>query len=137
MALTRGGFVATTNRMVVLFTMMNAATDVACAISAAAMDGPGWIDWNKTGPTGWTRDRKRINHEDAYSMGDACTNWAEESFSRMRRAGDWHRSPHCRGVPLRYAQERFWRGDNRRLSNGQQVNILVAIGSGTSKDVHA
>jgi hypothetical protein len=87
MALTRGGFVATTNRMVVLLTMMNAATDVACAISAAAMDRPGWIDWNKTGPTGRTRDRKRINHEEAYSMGDACTNRAEESFSRMRSAG--------------------------------------------------
>jgi len=86
MALTRGGFVATTNRMVVLFTMMNAATDVACAISAAAMDRPGWIDWNKTGPTGCTRDRKRINHEEVYSMGDACTNWAEELFSRMRSA---------------------------------------------------
>jgi hypothetical protein len=36
--------VATTNRMVVLFTMMNAATDRACAISAAAIDRPGWID---------------------------------------------------------------------------------------------
>jgi hypothetical protein len=79
-------FVATTNRMVVLLTMMNAATDVACAISAAAMDRPGWIDWNKTGPTGCTRDRKRINHEEVYSMGDACTNWAEELFSRMRSA---------------------------------------------------
>ena len=67
--------------------MMNAATDVACAISARCHDRPGSIDWNKIGPTGWTRDRKRINHEEAYSMGDACTNWAEESFSRMRSAG--------------------------------------------------
>ena len=37
-------------------------------------------------PTGRTRARKRINHEEAYSMDDACTNWAEESFSRMRSA---------------------------------------------------
>jgi hypothetical protein len=28
----------------------------------------------------------RINHEEAYSMDGACTNWAEEFFSRMRRA---------------------------------------------------
>ena len=65
---------------------MNAATDVACAISARCHDRPGSIDWNKIGPTGWTRDRKRINHEEAYTMGDACTNWEEESFSRIRRA---------------------------------------------------
>jgi hypothetical protein len=66
--------------------MMNAATDVACAISARCHDRPGSIDWNKIGPTGWTRDRKRINNEEAYSMGDACTNWAEEFFSPMRSA---------------------------------------------------
>src|SRR5437899_13075183 len=41
---------------------------------------PGSIAWNKTGPTGRTRDRKRINHEEAYSMDDACTHWAEEFF---------------------------------------------------------
>ena len=28
---------------------------------------------------------KRINHQEAYSMDGACTNWAEEFFSRMRR----------------------------------------------------
>ena len=83
-------------------------------------------------------------------MDDACTNWAGEFFSRMRSAeiGIHH---HIAGAYLlRYAQERFWRGDNRRLSNGEQVNRLaalsfkrsksvdlVAIGSGTSKDVHA
>jgi hypothetical protein len=61
--------------------MMNAATDVACAISAAAMTG-----LDRTGPTGWTRDRKRINNEEAYSRGDACNNWAEEFLSPMRSA---------------------------------------------------
>jgi hypothetical protein len=40
----------------------------------------------KTGPTGPTRDRRRINHEEAYSMDDTCTDWAEEFFSRMRSA---------------------------------------------------
>src|SRR2546430_616895 len=40
----------------------------------------------KTGPTGRTRDRKRINHEEAYSMDDPCTNRAEEFFPRLRSA---------------------------------------------------
>jgi hypothetical protein len=29
---------------------------------------------------------KRINQKEAYSMDDACINWEEEFFSRMRRA---------------------------------------------------
>jgi hypothetical protein len=29
---------------------------------------------------------KRINHQEAYSMDGACTNWAEEYFSRLRSA---------------------------------------------------
>jgi hypothetical protein len=88
---------------------------------------PGSIDWNKTGPTGWTRDRKRINHEEAYSMGDACTNWAEELFSRMRSAEvgiDHHiAGTYLCGMPKR----RSWRGDNRRLPKVQQVNRLAGL----------
>jgi hypothetical protein len=51
---------------------------------------------------------------------------------------------------LRYAQERPWRGDNGRLSNGEQVNRLAVLSSKPgesggfggywqrhSKDVHA
>jgi ISXO2-like transposase domain len=40
---------------------------------------------------------KRINHEEAYSMDGACTNWAEEFFSRMRRAeiSHHHQSRTC------------------------------------------
>jgi len=35
---------------------------------------------------------------------------------------------HVAGVPLlRYAQESCWREDNRRLSNGEQVNRLAAL----------
>jgi hypothetical protein len=29
---------------------------------------------------------KRINHPEAYSLDGACTNYAEEYFSRLRRA---------------------------------------------------
>jgi hypothetical protein len=48
---------------------------------------------------------KRINHQEAYSLDGACTNWAEEYFSRLRRAevGIHH---HIAGAYLlRYAQE--------------------------------
>ena len=60
---------------------------------------------------------KRINHQEAYSLDGACTNMAEEYFSRLRRAeiGIHH---HVAGsYLLRYAQEPSWREDNRRVSN--------------------
>jgi ISXO2-like transposase domain len=70
---------------------------------------------------------KRINHQEAYSLDGACTNWAEEYFSRLRRAevGIHH---HIAGAYLlRYAQEPSWREDNRRVSNG---HIVAFIGYG-------
>lgn len=39
---------------------------------------------------------RRINHEDAYSMDGACTNWAEKFFSCMRRAEIGHASSYRR-----------------------------------------
>lgn len=71
---------------------------------------------------------KRINHQEAYSLGiDGCTNWAEEFFSRMRRAEIGHHHHIAGAYLLRYAQEASWREDNRRLSNGEQVHRLSAI----------
>ena len=70
---------------------------------------------------------KRINHQEAYSQDGACTNWAEEYFSRLRRAeiGIHH---HIAGAYLlRYAQESSWREDNRRVSNGDQVNRVASL----------
>jgi len=48
-------------------------------------------------------------------MDDACTNWAEEFFSRIRRAeiGIHHRI--AGAYLLRYAQDSSWREDKRRL----------------------
>ena len=63
---------------------------------------------------------KRINHQEAYSDGEACTNQAESFFSRIRRAeiGIHH---HIAGPYLSaYAGEMAWREDNRRVSNGEQ-----------------
>jgi len=70
---------------------------------------------------------KRINHQEAYSLDGACTNWAEEFFSRMRRAEIGHHHHIAGQYLLRYAQEATWREDNRRSSNGEQVNRLAAL----------
>src|SRR6185312_14416282 len=72
-------------------------------------------------------EMKRINHEEAYSQDGACTNWAEEFFSRMRRAEIGHHHHIAGQYLLRYAQEASWREDNRRQSNGEQVNRLSGL----------
>ena len=48
---------------------------------------------------------KRINHEEAYSLDGACTNWAEEFFSRMRRAEIGHHH-HIAGAYLLRTRKR-------------------------------
>jgi hypothetical protein len=69
---------------------------------------------------------KRINHEEAYSCDGACTNWAEEFFSRIRRAEIGHH--HIAGpYLLRYAQDSYCRENNRRISNGDQVARIIGF----------
>lgn len=68
---------------------------------------------------------KRINHQEAYSKGGACTNAAESFFSRIRRAeiGIHH---HIAGSYLgAYAAEMAWREDCRREANGTQYAMVV------------
>jgi transposase-like protein len=80
-------------------------------------------------------EMKRINHEEAYSLNGACTNWAEEFFSRMRRAEIGHHH-HIAGVYLlRYAQEASWREDNRRLSNGEQTSRIAGLAMASKPSV--
>lgn len=70
---------------------------------------------------------KRINHQVAYSLDDACTNGAESFFSRMRRAEVGHHH-HIAGTYLaRYAQEAGWREDHRRDANGSQVRLVAGL----------
>jgi hypothetical protein len=69
-------------------------------------------------------EMKRINHEEAYSFDGACTNMAEEFFSRMRRAEIGHHHHVAGTYLLRYAQEAAFREDNRRVSNGDQLDVL-------------
>jgi hypothetical protein len=72
-------------------------------------------------------EMRRIDHEEAYSLDGACTNWAEEFFSRMRRAEIGHHHHVAGPYLLRFAQEASWREDNRRLSNGEQVNRIAGL----------
>lgn len=80
-------------------------------------------------------EMKRIDHSQAYSFDGACTNQAEEYFSRLRRAeiGIHH---HIAGAYLlRYAQESSWREDNRRVSNGDQVSRVASLAMKRGKSV--
>lgn len=72
-------------------------------------------------------EMKRINHEEAYSADGACTNMAEEFFSRMRRAEIGHHHHIAGTYLLRYAQEASWREDNRRVANGEQTRTVAAL----------
>jgi hypothetical protein len=71
-------------------------------------------------------ETKRINHSQAYSDGEACTNQAESFFSRLRRAeiGIHHKvaGPYLNS----YANEMAWREDNRRVSNGELYLMAAA-----------
>lgn len=68
----------------------------------------------------------RINHQVSFSDEGACTNQAESYFSRLRRAevGTHH---HISGRYLQtYANEMAWREDHRRVSNGEQFELVVS-----------
>ncbi|QXX75358.1 IS1595 family transposase [Methylovirgula sp. HY1] len=81
-------------------------------------------------------EMKRINHQEAYSLDGACTNWAEEYFSRLRRAEAGHYHRIASDYLLRYAQEASWREDHRRMSNGDQTFAVagLAMSKKTSPD---
>jgi transposase-like protein len=80
-------------------------------------------------------EMKRINHQEAYSLDGACTNWAETFFSRMRRAEIGHHHHVAGPYLLRYAQEASWREDNRRISNGEQVNRVTCLALSSKQSV--
>ena len=63
------------------------------------------------------------------------SNWAEEFFSRMRRVEIGHHHQIAGAYLLRYAQEASWREDNRRMSNGEQVNRLAGLAVKRGKSV--
>ena len=72
-------------------------------------------------------EMRRINHSEAYSLDGASTNWAEEYFSRLRRAEIGHHHHISGPYLLRYAQEAAWREDSRRVANGEQVTRVAEL----------
>ena len=61
------------------------ATGWSWARKSWRMRAQAWNDLARRGTA-----MKRINHQEAYSLAGACTNGAEEFFSRMRRAEIGH-----------------------------------------------
>lgn len=76
---------------------------------------------------------KRINHSQAYSTEEACANWAESFFSRIRRAEMGIHHHIARPYLNSYAREMSWREDNRRVSNG--APFLRATGAALAHPV--
>jgi len=94
---------------------------IAKGTTVNADDSPNWNDLHSK------FEMKRINHEEAYSLDGACTNWAEEYFSCLRRGEIGHHHHIAGAYLLRYAQEPAWREDRRRSSNGEQVNRVATL----------
>jgi len=86
-----------------------------------ADEAPSWNDLHAK------YEMKRINHQEAYSLDGACTNMAEEYFSRLRRAEIGHHHHIAGAYLLRYAQEASWREDYRRVDNGAQVRQVAHL----------
>lgn len=86
-----------------------------------ADEAPAWNDLHAR------FEMKRINHQEAYSAEGACTNMAESFFSRLRRAELGHHHHIAGAYLIRYAQEASWREDNRRISNGEQVERVAGL----------
>lgn len=102
---------------------------IAKGTQVHADESPNWNDLHSR------FEMKRINHQEAYSQDGACTNWAEEFFSRMRRAEIGHHHHIAGAYLLRYAQEASWREDCRKLSNGEQAQRLAGLATRKSKSV--
>lgn len=69
----------------------------------------------------------RINHSEAYSTPESCTNQVESYFSRLRRmvSGQHHHvSPR---YLHQYAAQAAWMEDHRRTDNGRLVHLALGL----------
>jgi hypothetical protein len=94
-----------------------------------ADEAPSWNDLHAR------FEMKRIDHQTAYSLDGASTNWAESYFSRLRRGEAGHHHHISGPYLLRFAQEAAWREDNRRVPNGEQVRWVAKLALGRKKSV--
>lgn len=70
----------------------------------------------------------RINHSEAYSDGETCTNQAESFFSRLRRMVEGQHHHVSPQYLHQYATEAAWKEDHRRLDNGALTRRAVRLG---------
>jgi transposase-like protein len=70
---------------------------------------------------------QRINHSEAYSLDGISTNQVESFFARLRRMirgqHHWVSPQHLH----QYAREAAWKEDHRRVSNGDQAGLVLAL----------
>lgn len=69
---------------------------------------------------------ERVNHSKTYKEGNACTNWAESFFSRVRAAKNGVYNSWSKKYVGWYGAEMAWREENCRLPNGEQVDLALA-----------
>jgi transposase-like protein len=69
----------------------------------------------------------KVNHSERYSDGDACTNWAESYFARLRRAEMGVHHHFSGNYLLHYANEISWREDRRRFPANENYDELLRI----------
>jgi len=69
----------------------------------------------------------RVDHQQAYGVGRAYTNGAEDFFSRMRWAEIGHHHHIAGAYLVRYAQESAWRENHRCVANGEQVTSVATL----------
>jgi ISXO2 transposase-like protein len=72
-------------------------------------------------------EMKRINHEESYSLDCACTNRAEEFFSRMRRAEQGHHHHIAGPYLLRCARGLHGAKIIAGSANGEQVHMVSGL----------
>jgi transposase-like protein len=103
---------------------------VAKGTKLVADEAPSWNDLHSR------YEVARIDHQQAYSLNGIYSNNAESFFSRLRRGEIGHHHHVAGPYLVRYAQEAAWREDNRRVSNGEQVQhaVKLALASKPSPD---
>ena len=136
MALTRGGFrYYDYDRMVVLLTMTNAATEVAFAISSAAMDD---LDGSTGTKPGQQAGHVTVSISTTKSLFDGrrLHQLGQRSVSRVCAA--WRLAP-ITTLPVRtfccMLKDDVGEGITAGLSNGEQVNRLAALSLKRGKSV--
>jgi transposase-like protein len=76
---------------------------------------------------------RRINHSEAYSLPESCTNQAESYFARLRRMVDGQHHHISARYLHQYATHAAWIEDHRRLSNGALAHRALGLALTGSK----